>query len=133
MSDEIGIGIGLNNYYPQPKIQDSGERREFDTGAVRDIQEGKGRFDLIPYEGLMRLAQHYENGLKKYGERNWEKGIPISGCINSAFRHVLKYIAGWNDEDHLAAIAWNVFAIMHFEKHIPQMQDIPVRREKESE
>ena len=33
------------------KIKDSGERREFDTGAVRDIQEGvKGRCDLMPLD-----------------------------------------------------------------------------------
>ena len=29
-------------------IKDSGNRREFETGAVRDIQEGKGRCDLLP-------------------------------------------------------------------------------------
>lgn len=29
-------------------ILDSGERREFETGAVRDCAEGKGRFDLVP-------------------------------------------------------------------------------------
>ena len=29
-------------------IQDSGNRREFGTGAVRDIAEGKGRLDLMP-------------------------------------------------------------------------------------
>ena len=29
-------------------IKDSGERRQFETGAVRDIQEGKGRCDLLP-------------------------------------------------------------------------------------
>lgn len=31
-------------------IMDSGERREFDTGAVRDIQKGKGRCDLMPLD-----------------------------------------------------------------------------------
>ena len=32
-------------------ILDSGERREFDTGAVRDVQEGiKGRCDLLPLD-----------------------------------------------------------------------------------
>ena len=31
-------------------IKDSGERREFDTGAVRDIHEGKGRCDLLPLD-----------------------------------------------------------------------------------
>ena len=30
------------------ELKDSGARREFGTGAVRDIQEGKGRCDLLP-------------------------------------------------------------------------------------
>ncbi len=32
----------------QTSIKDSGNRRKFETGAVRDIQEGKGRCDLLP-------------------------------------------------------------------------------------
>ena len=31
-------------------IQDSGKRREYESGAVRDIQEGKGRCDLMPLD-----------------------------------------------------------------------------------
>ena len=54
-------------------IKDSGDRTEFESGAVRDMHEGKGRFDLLPMCVLMRLAKHYENGSKKYGDRNWEK------------------------------------------------------------
>ena len=37
-----------------PHIKDSGERREFATGAVRDIQEGKGRCDLMPLDVVAR-------------------------------------------------------------------------------
>ena len=38
------------------KIKDSGERREFETGAVRDIQEGvKGRCDLMPLDVVAEL------------------------------------------------------------------------------
>ena len=33
-------------------IKDSGERRKFETGAVRDMAEGKGRFDLLPLDVL---------------------------------------------------------------------------------
>ena len=36
----------------QTTIKDSGQRREFETGAVRDISEGKGRFDLLPLDVL---------------------------------------------------------------------------------
>ena len=33
-----------------PRIKDSGERRIFETGAVRDCAEGKGRCDLLPLD-----------------------------------------------------------------------------------
>ena len=36
-------------------IKDSGERREFETGAVRDMAEGKGRFDLMPLCEVAKL------------------------------------------------------------------------------
>ena len=36
-------------------IKDSGTRREFETGAVRDIQEGKGRCDLLPHDVIAEL------------------------------------------------------------------------------
>ena len=72
------------------KIKDSGNRTEFDSGAVRDMHEGKGRFDLLPMCVLTRLARHYENGCQKYGDRNWEKGIPCHSFADSAMRLLLK-------------------------------------------
>ena len=45
-------------------IQDSGDRREFNTGAVRDMAEGKGRCDLLPACAVLRLAKHFESGAK---------------------------------------------------------------------
>lgn len=114
-------------------IVDDGDRESFNTGAIREPQQGKGRYDLITPEGLKRLALWYELGAKKYSPRNWEKGLPISRCFNSMFRHMIKYLAGSNDEDHLAAIVWNAFAIMHFEQYMPHLQDIPTRIENKEE
>jgi hypothetical protein len=93
-------------------LQDSGERREFSTGAVRDMSAGKGRYDLIPYDALRRLALIYEHGAVKYGEGNWMKGIPVSSFIDSAMRHLQKFSAGLEDEDHPAQAVWNIFAAM---------------------
>lgn len=108
----------------KPNLPDSGNRQEFETGAVRDIQEGKGRFDLIPPEAIFRLAKLYEAGAIKYDARNWEKGIPISRCLDSCFRHLYKYLAGLKDEDHLASAMWNIASIMHYERYNPDMQDL---------
>lgn len=43
-----------------PRILDSGNRREFESGAVRDIQEGKGRCDLLPLDVVGRIAERCE-------------------------------------------------------------------------
>lgn len=37
------------------ELKDSGNRREFETGAVRDIAEGKGRCDLLPLDVVADL------------------------------------------------------------------------------
>jgi len=42
------------------EIKDSGERRSFDTGAVRDISEGKGRCDLLP---LGVISEHLNDSI----------------------------------------------------------------------
>jgi hypothetical protein len=100
------------------KVKDSGERRQFGTGAVRDMSSGKGRYDLISPLFLKRLAKHFENGAKKYGDRNWEKGIPLSSYLDSAMRHLSNYLEGLRDEDHLAAAAWNISCLIHMEEMI---------------
>ena len=137
-------------------ILDSGERKEFDTGAVRDMQEGKGRPSLLPlqvvaqllderlggdvvlqeiayfaehgktislYHSLARFGAaafgdletmlletsiHFEEGAKKYGENNWQKGIPVNCYLDSAIRHYLKWRRGDKDENHDRAFCFNV-------------------------
>ena len=132
-------------------IKDSGERTEFETGAVRDMRSGKGRCDLMPLEVvselmddvvirdianfqksndyrdlldallhfadnhnwslcdmMLEVAIHFEDGAKKYGENNWQKGIPVWCYIDSAVRHYLKFLRGDNDEPHDRAVVWNL-------------------------
>lgn len=36
-------------------LKDSGNRTEFETGAVRDMREGKGRCDLLPLDTISLL------------------------------------------------------------------------------
>ena len=110
------------------EVKDSGQRRTFETGAVRDMAEGKGRCDLLPACALLRLSKHYEAGAKKYKDRNWEIGIPISVMVDSGMRHLLKYLDGQTDEDHLAAAAWNILGAMWMEEKKPELQDLPSRK-----
>lgn len=160
-------------------IVDSGERREFKSGAVRDIAEGKGRCDLMPLDIvadaleyfcenyskvrdmsdplkavyrfaetrdvkelyhaciafsfrnsmdfpdlLLEVSKHFEDGARKYGERNWEKGIPAHCYLDSAVRHYLKWFNDYDDERHDRAFAWNLLCLAWTLKHKPECNDL---------
>ena len=159
-------------------ILDSGTRREFSSGAVRDVAEGKGRCDLLPldevamvlkdpifdligkyvetgnifhlrtsitrfiekyynanYEtAILDLAKQYEEGAKKYAERNWQKGIPLHCFIDSGVRHYLKHRRGDTDEHHDRAFLFNMFGAIWTHTHLPEMIDLPfVQNNEENE
>ena len=124
----------------QPKIekidfgnlQDSGKRKIFSTGAMRDRPGNKGAFSLISPLALKRLAIIYEKGGSgKYTPRNWEKGMPFSDVLESAIRHINQALEKEPSEDHLAQAAWNLFAVMHYQVAIErgllpeELDDIP--------
>ena len=159
-------------------IKDSGTRREFSTGSVRDCAEGKGRCDLLPLDVIAKLlhdkilehidhyirtgdltnlysvvvlfirehynhkpftaflevAKQYEEGAKKYDERNWEKGIPLHCFIDSGVRHYLKFRRNDGDECHNRAFLFNMLGAIWTHTHLPEMIDLPfVQNNEEKE
>lgn len=158
-------------------IKDSGERREFQSGAVRDIQEGKGRCDLLPLDvvskwaesindsssldailhciysyktsyphnitfiyqamnefcadmswsisdALLEVSVHYEEGAKKYGEYNWQKGIPSHCYLDSGIRHLLKHYRCDTDERHDRAFIWNMLGLVWNDLNKSELNDV---------
>lgn len=105
-------------------IKDSGERTEFSTGAVRDMKKGKGRMDLLPWYGIIEVSKHCEEGAIKYGEHNVDKGIPLHSLIDSASRHLAKFMCGETDEDHLRAAAWNILYALNQRVTHPELNDL---------
>ena len=99
--------------YADRSLHDSGTRQDFSTGARRDVQEGKGRYDLLPPAAIFAVARVFEEGAIKYGARNFEKGIPLSRYIDSSLRHLFKHLEGQRDEPHIAQAAWNLLAYIH--------------------
>lgn len=103
-------------------MHDSGERRSFSTGSIRDLSEDKPRIDLISPWFLERLGRWCLLGARKYQSRNWEMGQPFcEGPWASLNRHVAAWAKGARypeHEDHLAAIAWNAMALIHYEEMI---------------
>lgn len=113
-------------------IKDSGERTTFSTGAVRDMHEGKGRMDLLPWAAIIEVSKHCENGAKKYGEHNVDRGIPTHSLLDSAMRHAAKYLDGQEDEDHLLAAAWNLLWAVQMRCKNPECVDTQWKEEDKS-
>lgn len=100
---------------------DSGRRDRYESGMVRDTQDGKPRFDLllplgVPYREqlLTRVAALMERGALKYGERNWESKFDekaLARAKSSALRHVVQWFTDEDDEDHAAAAVFNLMQV----------------------
>jgi hypothetical protein len=105
---------------PKFVTKDSGKREEFDSGMVRDTQDGKPRYDLllprgVPYRDqfLTRVAELLARGAEKYSERNWEAATGSSELDrfkSSALRHLMQWMTDESDEDHAAAVVFNLLA-----------------------
>ncbi len=103
---------------PPASVFEDEPDENFATGARRDSQGDKPRYDLIPLGALKRLAELYASGAKHYGENNWQKGMPMRRTYASMFRHMVQWAVGDKSEDHLRAVAWNAFALMFYEDEI---------------
>lgn len=101
---------------------------QYATGAVRSADAEATRYDLVSHVGMRRLAETCAEGAAKYGDRNWEKGMPVTVMLNHGLRHIFMYLAGDASEDHLAHAAWNLFGAMHMEELRPDLMDIPTRQ-----
>lgn len=101
-------------------LPDSGERSEFDTGAVRDASQGKGCPSLLPLAALRAASRRFEDGATKYGRNNWQKGIPLSRYVDALYRHLWQYMEGDTTEDHGGAVVWNAMCLVQTKDWIDQ-------------
>lgn len=107
-------------------VKDSDEKQTFASGAMRDIDNDKPRYELIPVEALKRLAALYAAGAKKYSEDNWRKGMPYRRVYASLLRHMFAFAEGEKTEDHLASIVFNAMALMYYqEKKMDDLDNMP--------
>lgn len=127
-AEEFVDGVTFRQEHPGDPgfvVKDSGVRQEYSSGMVRDTQEGKPRFGLLipqiqPYDTTMlyRWAAHMTKGAGKYGLRNWEEAGSDPTCAQeelerfqeSGMRHHIQHMAGMQDEDHAAAVMFNLNA-----------------------
>ena len=111
------------------EIKDSGERQEFAGGMVRDTTEGKIDFLNVRFGPMLkRWAAHLTKGREKYpdpepGVPNWTLAEGVEELLrarSSAARHFEQWLAGDTDEDHAAAIYFNINLAEYVKEKLPQ-------------
>lgn len=98
-----------------------GETASLETAILKFIQLAYDNKETA----ILELAKHYQDGAKKYADRNWEKGLPVHSFIDSGVRHYLKYLRGDQDEPHGRAFLWNMFGALWTQQNHPPCVDLP--------
>lgn len=108
---------------PVIELKDSGERVVNEAGFVKEPDDGRPDLswlfeveglELVPRELIERVALHYARGAQKYAPDNWRKGTDegaLARFRRSLTRHIFQWFRGETDEDHAAAITFNVWAV----------------------
>lgn len=92
--------------------KDSGQRQEFASGMKRDVSTGKTLWHLVTSGPMLRRwAELLTRGAEKYDADNWMKAngeAEHKRFKESAFRHFMQWYNGDTDEDHGAAVMFNI-------------------------
>ena len=86
--------------------------RVFKTGAKRDNDDSKALINNLKGYTRLRFGYHMKLGSLKYGDNNWEKGMPTLQYMQSLDRHWAMFMECDDSEDHLSAILFNLQGIM---------------------
>ena len=76
--------------------------------------------ETLPYNGLRSLARTCHEGATKYGENNWLLGFQVTGLLNHAVRHLIRYGNGDRTEDHRGHSSWGFMTSVYFLNHRPE-------------
>ena len=96
---------------PEIRIKDP------DTGGEKGSKPQ--RMDLLPWDTLMKVSEHYAYGATKYEDRNWERGYAWHLSFSALQRHLAAFWQGEDiDEDtgshHMAAACFHALALFTY-------------------
>ena len=114
------------------ETKDSGKRVVHESGMVRDVADDKIDYTLA-LDGPMfeRYAQLMHRGQKKYGKRNWMKANSqkeLDRARESLTRHFFQYLFGQTDEDHAAAVMFNINEIEYIKGRLDENKEAEVQK-----
>ena len=109
--DVVTYNLGL--FQKDPK-------REYILAAIEEGINTLPGLNGCMYTAMLEVSHLYEDGAEKYGENNWQKGMPVSVYIDSGIRHYIKAMRGDSDEPHHRGFIWNMLGALWTIDNIPQ-------------
>lgn len=115
--------------------KDSGERTEFPSGMVRDKSDGKIDYTFVLTGPMLdRWAKLLMRGAEKYDRDNWTRAEgqeELDRFRQSAFRHLVQWLRGDVDEDHAAAVMFNLNGAEYVKEKMDRAVDSPRMADQE--
>ncbi len=71
--------------------------------------EGKARYDLLPWDAIHEVVRVLTKGAEKYDDRNWEQGITYGRVFRAGIQHATDW---WQGED-LNSADWGLHHLAH--------------------
>jgi hypothetical protein len=110
----------INTKISQPAYNQEGQ------GIKHD--QGKQRFDLIPFDLMSGEQKVWEFGAQKYSALNWRKGMPLTQPLNAALRHLTEFMAGEDNDpeslqSHLDHAICCIRMCQNTVKYYPKLDD----------
>lgn len=85
---------------------------------LREDKTGKPDFTYVGemYAAFARVMARFMHGAEKYDRLNWRNCQDNHTYKESAVRHLMQYLNGETDEDHLSAVIANVMILIDLEE-----------------
>ena len=89
------------------------------TKLLREDKTGKPDFTYAGemYQAFSRVLARFQMGEVKYARMNWRNCEDPQTYKESAVRHLMQYINGQTDEDHLSAAGANILILLDLEEN----------------
>lgn len=105
------------------------------SDSATKFDTDKTRFELIPCGALSQVAEVFTTGAKKYGDRNWEKGMNWSRLVGAILRHIFAWFSGQTFDketghNHLAHACASLLMLIEYHTTHKNLDD---RSKKENE
>ena len=104
-----------------------------EQATKNDALDNKLRFDLIPVLPMVEIAKVFTGGAKKYGDRNWEKGLYWMRCIGAVMRHISMWLLRETYDresgiNHLAHAATNLLFLLEYQHTHPELDNRSIKQ-----